>query len=105
MRKEVKHKFTVHEKLDKILRLQNKMLFQITILQRQNKKLRRITMGIGQDILDAVAAETTVISSVIAYIQQLINSSVITSEQGAAILENINSNRAALEAAIVSNTP
>jgi len=58
-------------------------------------------MDIGQAILDAIAAETTVINSVIAYIQ---NTGTINETDRVRILEEINANRQKLQEAIEQNT-
>jgi len=62
-------------------------------------------MALGQDILDAVTAETTVLDSFIALINGLIANNTIPAGIGAQILSNIAANKAKLDEAIVANTP
>lgn len=61
-------------------------------------------MSLSQDLLDAVAAETTVIDSFISLVQGLIENNTIPPEAGAAILAAINSNKDKVEAAILADT-
>lgn len=65
----------------------------------------RIIMALGQDILDAVKAETTSVDSVIALINGLVANSTISPAVGASILSEINASKAKLDAAIAANTP
>jgi hypothetical protein len=65
----------------------------------------RANMALGQDILDAVRAETTSVDSVIALINGLVANQTVTPEVGAAILSEINASKAKLDAAIAANTP
>lgn len=62
-------------------------------------------MSLGQDILDAVTAENTIIDSFIALVQGMIDNNTIPSEQGAAILAAITGEKEKVAAAIVANTP
>ena len=62
-------------------------------------------MAIGQEILDAVAAETTVIDSFIALVRGLVTNNTIDSATAAKIMTAIATDRAKIEAAIVENTP
>ena len=64
-----------------------------------------ILMGAADDILAAVTAETTVVNSVVAYIQGLQTSGVISPDAATNILNHIKANSDALSAAIVTNTP
>ena len=74
-----------------------------TLLKSVLNKESRI-MAIGQDILDAVTAETTSVDSFIALIQGLIDNNTIPAAVGAQILSNINANKAKIDAAIAANT-
>lgn len=62
-------------------------------------------MALGQDIIDAVTAETTVIDSFIALVQGWIAAGTVTAAEGARILADINNNKTKLETAILANTP
>lgn len=61
-------------------------------------------MALGQDILDAVTAETTQIKSFIAFVQGLIDNGTIPAATGAAILAKINEGGQALTDAVAANT-
>lgn len=63
------------------------------------------SMAIGQDILDAVTAQTTLIDSLVALIDGWIAAGNLTPEQGEAILAQIADGKAAIEAAILAHTP
>lgn len=82
------------KKLDRLLRLSEVSLVTEVV-----------NMALSQDILDAVAAETTVIDSFIALVQGMIDNNTIPPDAGAAILSAIAANKAKVEAAIVANTP
>jgi hypothetical protein len=62
-------------------------------------------MALGQDILDAVTAETSSVDSFIALVQGLIDNGTVPASVGAAIMAAVNSNKAKLDAAILANTP
>jgi hypothetical protein len=70
-------------------------------LERQGEKL----MALGQDILDAVTAETTIVDSYLALVQGLINDNTIPADVGVKILAAINDEKAKVAAAITANTP
>ena len=62
-------------------------------------------MALGQDILDKVTAQTTLIGSVKALVQGLIDNHTIPAEQGAAILAALSGNQtelAAVETALLA---
>lgn len=73
-------------------------------VHRISHKENRI-MALGQEILDAVTAETSVLDSFLALIQGLIANGTVTPEQGQAILAAIAENKAKIEKAITDNTP
>lgn len=81
-------------KLDKII----SMLSQVIDLEVNE-------MALGQDILDAVAAEKTSVDSFIALVKQLIANNTIPADVGANILKAISGNKQELDDAIVANTP
>jgi len=56
-------------------------------------------VAVGQEILDAVTAQTTLVASVVAFIEGL-GTDVVSPEQKAAILAVLAENTAALETAI-----
>jgi hypothetical protein len=89
---------TLDKKLDAIMR----QLKFVTTLTRADLAQGEISMAIGQDILDAVAAETTAVDSVIEYIKGLVANNVITSAEGQKILTNLADNRTKLETAITT---
>jgi hypothetical protein len=78
-----------------------------TILTLQVATLRKgfKLMALGQDILDAVTAETSVIDSFIALVEGLIANGTVSAEQGVAILKAIGDEKAKVEAAILAHTP
>ena len=61
-------------------------------------------MALGQNILDAVSAEATVIDSIIVLIKSLAGNT-IPQAQADAIVAAISANKAKLEQAILDNTP
>ena len=94
--------------LDRIERVQGQILQQMKLLNsrfKTNLIQGEIAMGMAQDILDAVTAETTAVDSLIAWVNGLVESNVVSSEQGAAIIAAANANRAKLEAAMTTNVP
>ena len=88
-------------KLDTILRNSEATLLHLRTIQEKESKL----MALGQEILDAIAKETTVLDSFIALVEALVANNTIPTETANAIKAAVASNKAKLEAAIVANTP
>jgi len=84
----------IQAKLDRIIRSE-----RIHTIQGES------LMALSEDILAAVAEETTVIDSFIALVQGLIDNNTIPTATGQAILSAIQANKAKVEAAILANTP
>lgn len=96
---------TVHAVIVKVDRLQKYLTKRLDKIEEQLNRIERQEtkfMALGQDILDAVAAETTAVDSVIAYIQGLVKNGTVTPEQGKAILDNLAANKAKLEKALTT---
>lgn len=81
-------------RLDRIERL------LVKVLKKEDK-----LMAFGQDILDAVTAETTAVDSFIALVDGLVKNNTISPAMAAQIVGAVNADRAKLEAAILANTP
>ena len=62
-------------------------------------------MALGQEILDAVTAENTLIDSFIALVQGLVANNTIDQPTADAIKAAISAEAAKVQAAIVANTP
>src|SRR5438128_2674938 len=84
---------------------QDKQLENIERLLRAVLVKENTLMALGQDILDAVTAETTAVDSFIALVQGLVANNTIDSVTGQKIMDAVNSNKAKLDAAITANTP
>jgi hypothetical protein len=84
--------------------LDSKFTYLESLIKQVLTKEKKMVQ-LGQNILDAIAAETTIVNSVIAYIQGLLANNVISTDEATQILEHINENRTALEAAIAANVP
>jgi len=70
-------------------------------LKKQGKQI----MALGQEILDAVTAENTVVDSFLALVQGLIDNNTIPPDVGVKILSAINAEKDKVDTAIVTNTP
>ena len=57
-------------------------------------------MALGQDILDKIAAQKTIIDGVVAYIQSLVGANVIPADVAAAILQHMDENSSELNAVL-----
>jgi predicted transcriptional regulator len=79
-------------------------LGQIVRALRRLSRTERKAMSIGQDILDAVTAETTEVDSYLTLTTGLINNGTISAPQGAAILAAIKAEKEKVQAAIIANT-
>jgi len=90
----MRHLERIEQKLDSVLHNQQHLFHQ-----------GEHQMALGQDILAAVTAETTVIDSLIALINGWVANNMITAAEGQQILGDIAANKAKLEAAITANTP
>ena len=81
--------------------LVREVLARLAVLEKQGDRF----MALGQDILDAVTAETTSVDSVLALLQGLIDDETITPDQGAKIIAAINGEKTKVDAALAANTP
>ena len=72
---------------------------------RQLKIMEVVSMALGQDILDAVAAETSVLDSFIALVDGLVKNNTVSQAVADQIKSAIKGNQDKLAAAIVANTP
>ena len=72
---------------------------------RRIKLMEVVEMALGQEILDAVAAETTVLDSFLALIDGLVKNNTVSQAVADQIKAAIKGNQDKLAAAIVANTP
>jgi hypothetical protein len=77
----------VHKKLDLIL------------------KQEALQMALGQELIDKVTAQTSLINGLKALIDDWVANNLITSEQAASLNSLLDGNSATLEAALAAGTP
>jgi hypothetical protein len=90
--------------LDTLTRIEH----AIAALHRDVRRIQLmevVNMALGQDILDAVAAETTVLDSFLTLIDGLVKNNTVSQAVADQIKAAIASNKTKIEAAIVANTP
>ena len=91
----------VREALDRIERAIERLHKDISRIQL----MEVVNMALGQDILDAVAAETTVLDSFLTLIDGLVKNNTVSQAVADQIKGAIKANQTKIEAAIVANTP
>lgn len=87
-----------------LVRIQSRLdWLTLLIVELYKKELE--SMALGQDILDAVAAETTTIDSFIALVQGLVSNNTISPDIAVKIFNAINAEKDKVQTAIDANTP
>jgi len=89
------------DKDDIIAQLVQVLVVVVTQLQPTEGKL----VALGQEILDAIAEESTAVDSIIALLNGLVATNVIDSATAARIKSAISSDRDRINAAVLANTP
>lgn len=93
------------DRIEKALASTNRKIDRISRSQRIQTIQGENQMALDQDIFDAIAAQSTVVDSLIEYIRGLVASNVISQAEGEKILADIKTNNTKLEGALLEGVP